>query len=95
MKPINHKLQCLWWHLYIDYVSLSGVKEHNRVLAQCALHLREYNDALLINDTLRMMDAYRSLEGFYDTKSATVMDGTDIFLVGLFEGGDTDIFIAF
>uniref|UniRef100_A0A7N6AFQ0 RNA helicase n=1 Tax=Anabas testudineus TaxID=64144 RepID=A0A7N6AFQ0_ANATE len=68
-----------------------GVKEHNRVLAQCALHLREYNDALLINDTLRMMDAYRSLEGFYDTKSATVMDGTDIFLVGLFEENQIEL----
>lgn len=64
------------------------------MLAQCAVHLRQYNDALLINDTLRMMDAYSSLEKFYNTKSNEAIDGTDIFLVGLFQGGDTDIFIT-
>lgn len=67
---------------------------NNRLLAQCALHLRQYNDALLINDTLRMMDAYRSLEEFYITKSDTAIDGTDFFLVGLFQGGNTEIFIS-
>lgn len=65
----------------------AGVRENNRLVAQCALHLRQYNDALLINDTLRMMDAYRSLEEFYDSKTTTAMDGTDFFLLGLFEGG--------
>lgn len=54
--------------------------------AQCALHLRQYNDALLINDTLRMKDAYRSLEDFYATKFTTGIEGTDLFLVGLFQG---------
>lgn len=64
----------------------SGVRQDNRLLAQCALHLRQYNDALLINDTLRMMDAYRSLEEFYINKFPTAIDGTDFFLVGLFQG---------
>lgn len=64
----------------------SGVKEDNRMWAQCSLHLRQYNDALLINDTLRMMDAYRSLEEFYSTKFTTAIDGTDLFLAGLFRG---------
>lgn len=54
--------------------------------AQCALHLRQYNDALLINDTLRMIDAFRSLKEFYMTKIHTAIDGTDIFLLGLFQG---------
>ncbi|CAK6961258.1 ATP-dependent RNA helicase DHX58-like [Scomber scombrus] len=62
-----------------------GVEEQNRILAQCALHLREYNDALLINDTLRMIDAYRSLEDFYDIKADNAIDETDDFLVGLFQ----------
>ncbi|KAF7668747.1 hypothetical protein LDENG_00290920 [Lucifuga dentata] len=62
-----------------------GVREGNRLLAQCALHLRQYNDALLINDTLRMMDAYRTLEDFYNTKFTTAIDGTDFFLVGLYQ----------
>lgn len=62
-----------------------GVREGNRVLAECARHLRKYNDALLINDTLRMMDAYDSLEDFYLTKFGKAIDGTDIFLVGLFQ----------
>eukprot|EP00066_Takifugu_rubripes_P002741 XP_003964848.1 PREDICTED: probable ATP-dependent RNA helicase DHX58 [Takifugu rubripes] len=61
-----------------------GVKEDNRVWAQCALHLRKYNDALLINDTLRMLDAYRSLKDFYRSKVDTEIDGTDFFLMGLY-----------
>lgn len=67
----------------------SGVREDNRLLAQCALHLRQYNDALLINDTLRMMDAYHSLVDFYDTKSTAAIDGTDVFLLGVFQGGQS------
>uniref|UniRef100_A0AAQ5ZBE6 RNA helicase n=1 Tax=Amphiprion ocellaris TaxID=80972 RepID=A0AAQ5ZBE6_AMPOC len=69
----------------------SGVRESNRMLAQCAIHLRQYNDALLINDTLRMMDAYRSLEDFYTTKSSAAIDGTDFFLVGLFEENQVEL----
>ncbi len=64
----------------------SGLKEGNRLLAESARHLRQYNDALLINDTLRMMDAYQSLEEYYHGKVNSVIDGTDVFLVGLFQG---------
>lgn len=69
----------------------SGVSEENRLLAQCALHLRQYNDALLINDTLRMMDAYRSLVKFYTT--TTEIDGTDLFLTGLFNGRNPEVLV--
>lgn len=68
-----------------------GVIQDNRLLAQCALHLRQYNDALLINDTLRMMDAYRSLEAFYVNKLTTARDGTDYFLVGLFQENQVEL----
>ena len=74
-------------------LTVLGVREDNRKLAQCALHLRQYNDALFINDTLRMMDAYSSLENFYISKSNTAIDKTDLFLLGIFQGGNTDIFI--
>lgn len=63
-----------------------GVKAKNRLIAQCALHLRKYNDALLINDTIRMVDAFRVLEEFYNSRSSKLLDGTDIFLQGLFDG---------
>ncbi|KPP77100.1 putative ATP-dependent RNA helicase DHX58 [Scleropages formosus] len=65
-----------------------GVMETNRLLAQCALHLRKYNDALLVNDTVRMVDALRLLDNFYSNhrESRTGLDGTDVFLFGLFEG---------
>uniref|UniRef100_A0A9J7YU72 RNA helicase n=1 Tax=Cyprinus carpio carpio TaxID=630221 RepID=A0A9J7YU72_CYPCA len=55
-----------------DVVELEkeGVKKENRLIAQCALHLRQYNDALLINDTVR---------------KTKLLDGTDIFLQGLFD----------
>ncbi|XP_075894754.1 ATP-dependent RNA helicase DHX58 [Nelusetta ayraudi] len=62
-----------------------GVREDNRMWAQCALHLRQYNDALLINDTLRMVDAFRSLDAFYRTKVNTAIDGTDHYLLALFQ----------
>ncbi|XP_030198195.1 ATP-dependent RNA helicase DHX58 [Gadus morhua] len=62
----------------------SGVKQGKRLLAQCALHLRQYNNALLINDTLRMEDAYKSLGDFYATKANTAIDKTDRFLIELF-----------
>ncbi|XP_030649474.1 ATP-dependent RNA helicase DHX58 [Chanos chanos] len=70
-----------------DVVQLekTGVQEENRLVAQCALHLRKYNDALLINDTVRMIDALRVLHEFYLTKQENILDVTDMFLTGLFE----------
>ncbi|XP_066498199.1 probable ATP-dependent RNA helicase DHX58 [Hoplias malabaricus] len=70
-----------------DVVELEkkGVSEENRLLSQCARHLRKYNDALLINDTVRMVDALRLLEEFYVSRSENALDVVDIFLSGLFE----------
>ncbi|XP_068192802.1 ATP-dependent RNA helicase DHX58 [Antennarius striatus] len=68
-----------------------GVREGNRVLSQCALHLRQYNDSLLINDTLRMMDAYLSLEEFYDIKFTTAIDTTDFFLKRTFRENRSEL----
>ncbi|XP_053706764.1 probable ATP-dependent RNA helicase DHX58 isoform X1 [Synchiropus splendidus] len=67
-----------------DVVELEkiGATRLNKRLQQCALHLRQYNDALLINDTLRMIDAFRSLLSFYNTK--LTYHETDEFLVRLF-----------
>ncbi|XP_064177896.1 probable ATP-dependent RNA helicase DHX58 [Anguilla rostrata] len=63
-----------------------GRVEKNRMLAQCALHLRQYNDALLINDTVRMEDAFKVLDEFYSSKQASRigLDGTDEYLFSLF-----------
>lgn len=66
-----------------------GVSEDNRVMAQCARHLRAYNDALLIHDTLRKIDTFNSLTDFYSTQ--TPMDGTDFFLVGLFQENQVEL----
>ncbi|XP_053195286.1 ATP-dependent RNA helicase DHX58-like [Scomber japonicus] len=87
LPPDFRLRECGTQEYELDVITLGrrGEKEQNRILAQCALHLREYNDALLINDTLRMMDAYRSLEDFYDTKTDNSIDETDDFLVGLFQ----------
>nr|WLW15875.1 LGP2 [Spinibarbus sinensis] len=70
-----------------DVVELekAGVKNENRLISQCALHLRQYNDALLINDTVRMVDAFRGLDDFYNSRKTKLLDGTDIFLQGLFD----------
>lgn len=42
-----------------------AAKEGNRKDRLCAEHLRKYNEALQINDTIRMIDAYNHLETFY------------------------------
>uniref|UniRef100_A0A669B0A7 RNA helicase n=1 Tax=Oreochromis niloticus TaxID=8128 RepID=A0A669B0A7_ORENI len=68
-----------------------SIREKNRPLAQCALHLRQYNDALLINDTLRMIDAYRSLEEYYSKKRTNPIDETDTFLLELFEENQVEL----
>ncbi|XP_065135842.1 ATP-dependent RNA helicase DHX58 [Paramisgurnus dabryanus] len=70
-----------------DVVELrkTGVLQENRLIAQCALHLRQYNDALLINSTVRMVDAFRLLDDFYKSMENNLLDGTDFFLQGLFE----------
>ncbi|NXS84075.1 DHX58 helicase, partial [Erpornis zantholeuca] len=50
----------------------------------CALHLRKYNDALLINDTVRMVDAFQCLQQFYSTERDE-KDPTEQFLAATFE----------
>ncbi|XP_076121081.1 ATP-dependent RNA helicase DHX58 [Alosa pseudoharengus] len=76
-----------------DVVQLEkiGVMKKNRLLSQCAIHLRKYNDALLINDTVRMVDALRVLEEFYNSKEGFALDGTDLFLSGLFEENHAEL----
>ncbi|XP_030592585.1 probable ATP-dependent RNA helicase DHX58 [Archocentrus centrarchus] len=92
--PPDFRLQeCGTQEYETDVVMLvqRGIKEGNRVLAQCALHLRQYNDALLINDTLRMIDAYGSLEDFYIPPKNRAIDGTDSFLLELFEKNQVEL----
>ncbi|XP_048172796.1 probable ATP-dependent RNA helicase DHX58 isoform X2 [Corvus hawaiiensis] len=50
----------------------------------CALHLRKYNDALLINDTVRMIDAFQCLQQFYSAERDE-KDPTEQFLIATFE----------
>uniref|UniRef100_A0A8C8B8W4 RNA helicase n=1 Tax=Otus sunia TaxID=257818 RepID=A0A8C8B8W4_9STRI len=50
----------------------------------CALHLRKYNDALLINDTVRMVDAFQYLQQFYAAE-LDEKDPTERFLAATFE----------
>ncbi|XP_021388554.1 ATP-dependent RNA helicase DHX58 isoform X2 [Lonchura striata] len=50
----------------------------------CALHLRKYNDALLINDTVRMVDAFQCLQQFYSAERDK-NNPTEQFLTATFE----------
>ncbi|XP_066468192.1 interferon-induced helicase C domain-containing protein 1 [Tiliqua scincoides] len=75
-----------------------AAKEENRKERVCAEHLKKYNDALQINDTTRMIDAYNVLKSFYteernkkmvvqedeDESGAAKQDETDTFLMDLF-----------
>lgn len=46
--------------------SFTAAREGNRKDRVCAEHLRKYNEALQINDTIRTIDAYNHLEAFYN-----------------------------
>ncbi|XP_030310481.1 interferon-induced helicase C domain-containing protein 1 isoform X1 [Calypte anna] len=77
-----------------------AAKEEKRKERVCAEHLKKYNDALQINDTIRMVDAYNHLNNFYkeekskktvrsdddddDAPAVSKQDETDTFLIGLF-----------
>ncbi|NXF83226.1 IFIH1 protein, partial [Sclerurus mexicanus] len=76
-----------------------AAKEEKRKERVCAEHLKKYNDALLINDSIRMVDAYNHLNSFYqeekskktvrsddddDEPAVSKQDETDEFLIGLF-----------
>ncbi|XP_005393366.1 PREDICTED: interferon-induced helicase C domain-containing protein 1 [Chinchilla lanigera] len=58
-----------------------AAREGDRKVRVCAEHLRKYNEALQINDTIRMIDAYNHLETFYHDerakKSAALQDDSD------------------
>ncbi|NXC41420.1 DHX58 helicase, partial [Penelope pileata] len=55
-----------------------------RKMRVCALHLRKYNDALLIHGTVRMVDAFQCLQQFYAAERDK-MDPTERFLATTFE----------
>ncbi|KAM6042433.1 ATP-dependent RNA helicase DHX58 [Theristicus caerulescens] len=61
-----------------------------RKMRVCALHLRKYNDALLINDTVRMIDAFQCLQQFYATER-DMKDPTERFLTTTFEENRTSL----
>ncbi|XP_066554515.1 ATP-dependent RNA helicase DHX58 [Amia ocellicauda] len=71
----------------------TGAEEGNRRTSQCALHLRKYNDALLIHDTVRMIDAFRVLEDYYSGQRSTRMglDHTDRYLFTLFKEHEQEL----
>ncbi|XP_061056739.1 interferon-induced helicase C domain-containing protein 1 isoform X2 [Eubalaena glacialis] len=58
-----------------------AAREGNRKDRVCAEHLRKYNEALQINNTIRMIDAYNHLETFYndekEKKFAVLGDDSD------------------
>ncbi|XP_019378384.1 PREDICTED: interferon-induced helicase C domain-containing protein 1 [Gavialis gangeticus] len=54
-----------------------AAKEEKRKERVCAEHLKKYSDALQINDTIRMIDAYNHLNNFYKeekSKKAKIRD---------------------
>lgn len=57
-----------------------AAREGNRKDRLCTEHLRKYNEALQINDTIRMIDAYNHLETFYKDereKKFAVLEDSD------------------
>ncbi|KAM4033267.1 ATP-dependent RNA helicase DHX58 isoform 1-T2 [Anomaloglossus baeobatrachus] len=64
----------------------AAAENANRRARTCAVHLRKYNDALFLHDTVRMKDAYDLLEEFYITERfiKNSKDETDVYLYTLF-----------
>ncbi|CAI5786281.1 probable ATP-dependent RNA helicase DHX58 isoform X1 [Podarcis lilfordi] len=64
-----------------------GAKRFCQKTRVCALHLRKYNDALMVNDTVRMIDAYKILDEFYLLENATkvLQNPAEQYLVRLFD----------
>ncbi|XP_034567100.1 probable ATP-dependent RNA helicase DHX58 [Notolabrus celidotus] len=93
IPPDFNLRQCGTQEYEMDVVMLEkrGVSDNNRRLARCAVHLRKYNDALLINDILQMMDAYCYMEEFYIPIFNSIIDGTETFLVGLYKDNQGEL----
>ncbi|XP_056404807.1 ATP-dependent RNA helicase DHX58-like isoform X2 [Hyla sarda] len=71
----------------------SGAEADDIRKKTCAGHLRKYNDALLIHDTVRMRDAYNFLDEFYVVEGFYKQrrDETDVFLYRLFNEYSTGL----
>ncbi|XP_028928139.1 interferon-induced helicase C domain-containing protein 1 [Ornithorhynchus anatinus] len=82
---------------WVVQMEKKAAKEENRTERVCAEHLRKYNEALQINDTIRMIDAYNHLKNFYkdekakkmaaqedDEQAALILNKTDKYLIDLF-----------
>ncbi|XP_003795191.1 interferon-induced helicase C domain-containing protein 1 [Otolemur garnettii] len=71
---------------WVIQMEKEAAREGNRKDRVCAEHLRKYNEALQINDTIRMIDAYNHLETFYNDvkeKKFAAQEDSD-------ESGDND-----
>ncbi|KAG8446668.1 hypothetical protein GDO86_014209 [Hymenochirus boettgeri] len=64
-----------------------GAMESNRMKRTCALHLRKYNDSLLIHDTVTMLDAFEHLDEFYQQEKIIrdLSDPTEAYLCQLYD----------
>uniref|UniRef100_A0A8C5SGA9 Helicase ATP-binding domain-containing protein n=1 Tax=Laticauda laticaudata TaxID=8630 RepID=A0A8C5SGA9_LATLA len=69
-------------------LEMKGAKECCQRTRVCALHLRKYNDALLTNETVRMIDAFNMLDEFYQIEQATkkLTQKSEQYLFQLFDG---------
>ncbi|XP_030065688.1 LOW QUALITY PROTEIN: interferon-induced helicase C domain-containing protein 1 [Microcaecilia unicolor] len=83
----------------------TAAKEGNCEERVCAEHLKKYNDALQINDTIRMIDSYNHLKIFYNEEknkkhqvfeengasAAPNLDEVDEFLLSLFYDNEKEL----
>ncbi|XP_060101683.1 ATP-dependent RNA helicase DHX58 [Heteronotia binoei] len=78
---------------HIVELQKEGAEGFCRKTRVCALHLRKYNDALLINDTVRMIDAFQTLVEFYQVERAMkeLEDVTERYLMQIFDRNKEDL----
>uniref|UniRef100_A0A6Q2Y8T3 RNA helicase n=1 Tax=Esox lucius TaxID=8010 RepID=A0A6Q2Y8T3_ESOLU len=76
----------------------NAAKEENQKVRVCAEHLRQYNEALYQNNTIRMCDAFSFLEKYFDEElkkkvapegeETIIKTDTEKFLFTLFKGNN-------
>ncbi|XP_045154002.1 interferon-induced helicase C domain-containing protein 1 [Echinops telfairi] len=67
-----------------------AAREGNRKTRVCAEHLRKYNEALQINDIIRMIDAYNHLKTFYNDEKEKKLAVQEEDSSDHADGGDKD-----
>ncbi|XP_043910666.1 probable ATP-dependent RNA helicase DHX58 [Protopterus annectens] len=84
---LPHELGSQIYEQAVVELEKTGAVAGDRKMRVCAIHLRKYNDSLMINDTVRMIDALSFLDEFFqkEKEKKRLLDGHDDFVFQVYE----------